>query len=125
MTQLLTGRFNDVEDVKKEKGMLSIMPRFQPGAFEHNIKIADQVQALAAKKGCTPAQLGINWSKKQGDLPGRAIVIPIPGASTVARVEENCTVVELTDEELKEINAAVDSFEVKGDRYPAFIESNT
>lgn len=102
-----------------------MMPRFHKEAFEHNVKLGEKAKALADKKGCTPAQLAINWARQHGEVAGRAPVIPIPGSSTPARVEENSKVIELTDEEVEEINAIVNSFEVVGDRYPPQFPTNT
>lgn len=52
-------------------------------------------------------------------------VIPIPGSTTVSRVQENAKVIELTVEELKEINDVVDAFETAGSRYPQGIPTLT
>ncbi|KAM5355765.1 hypothetical protein ACJ41O_002411 [Fusarium nematophilum] len=121
---MLSGRFKDASQFK-ELGIVSILPRFQPDAFEHNIKLVQQVEALAEKKGCTPAQLAIGWARGLSNRPGLPTIIPIPGATTAARVEENAKYVELTDEEMKAIRDMVDSFEVSGSRYPASVPMET
>lgn len=93
-------------------------PRFQPEAFATNIQLVEAVRKIAKRKGCTPAQLAINWTRCLGKRPGMPVIIPVPGSSSEARIQENATVVELTDEEMKEIYAILEKFEVVGGRYP-------
>jgi pyridoxine 4-dehydrogenase len=57
--------------------------------------------------------------------PGSPPVIPIPGSTTVQRVEENAKCVELTEEEFSEVTALVENFETSGDRYPGYVRTNT
>jgi aryl-alcohol dehydrogenase-like predicted oxidoreductase len=59
-------------------------PRFSGGNFELNLRIVDEVQAIAAEAGATPAQVALAWLLAQGDD-----IAPIPGTKRVARVEEN------------------------------------
>jgi pyridoxine 4-dehydrogenase len=94
-------------------------PRFQGENLEHNHKLAEQLQTIAQKKGCTGGQLSIGWVLALSKQPGMPKIIPIPGASKAERVTENAKVVELTPEEFAEINKILDGFEVKGLRYPA------
>ena len=105
--------------------MLRHFPRFQPENFDINIKLVDQVEALAKKKGCTPAQLAIGWTRSLSKRPGMPVIIPIPGATTAARVQENSVVIDLTEEELNEIDATLAKFEVSGARYPDHIPMET
>jgi aryl-alcohol dehydrogenase-like predicted oxidoreductase len=88
-------------------------PRFQEGAFERNIALADRVRELAATKGCTPAQLALAW------LLTRANVVPIPGTSSVERLAENAGAsdVTLTPEELDEIERRSPKGAAAGERY--------
>ncbi|KAK4215554.1 NADP-dependent oxidoreductase domain-containing protein [Rhypophila decipiens] len=106
----LTGNIKRLEDLPADDYRRHF-PRFQPGAFERNVKLAEAVEGVAKKKGCSPAQVAIAWVIRQG-------VIAIPGATKVSRVEENCKLVELTDEEAAELQEAVDHTAVVGDRYP-------
>jgi pyridoxine 4-dehydrogenase len=76
------------------------------------------VEDLAAKKGCSAAQVAIAWVRSVGDRPGSPAIIPLPGATTVARVDENTKLVELTKDELKTLDELADTFEVAGGRYP-------
>lgn len=101
------------------------MPRFIGENFDHNLELANRCFALAEKKGCTPAQLAVNWVRQLGCQPGNPVFIPIPGSGSVARVEENTRVVDLSEEEMAEIQDLVDNMEVVGDRYPEGFEMNT
>ncbi|KAL7909448.1 Aldo/keto reductase [Trichoderma velutinum] len=121
---MLTGRFKDVSEVQGF-GFISKFPRFEKAAFDHNLQLVAQVEALAKEKGCTPAQLAIGWVHSQSNRPGRPTIIPIPGATTAARVEENSKLIKLTEEEVKKIDNIVDTFEIAGARYPPGAPSNT
>lgn len=112
----LTGQLKTLDDLPADD-VRHHYPRFQPGAFEQNVKLAEAVEALAKRKGggVTSAQVAIAWVKSQGFLP-------IPGATKTTRVVENCTVVDLTDEEVKELNKAVDNTKVVGHRYPEMFQ---
>ncbi|RMZ91317.1 hypothetical protein DV736_g1419, partial [Chaetothyriales sp. CBS 134916] len=102
-------------------------PRFQDDALAHNNQLVDEVAKLAQRKGVTKAQVAIAWVRQ---LSGRVVpdgqggnvqvgtIIPIPGASTKQRVLENTELVELTSEELLEIDEIVKRNPIKGDRYP-------
>ncbi|KAI1347387.1 pyridoxal reductase [Xylaria sp. FL0043] len=121
----LTGQIKKFEDIP-ENSALRHMPRFQPGGnFENNIKLVHQVEELAKKKGCTPAQLALGWVRALNGRPGMPTIIPIPGATTVERVKENMKVVELTDEELASIDKILDDFKPVGNRYPEGIPVET
>lgn len=121
---MLTGEIRKVEDIP-EDSMLRHFPRFQPDAFPINLQLVEQVEKTAKKKGCTPAQIAINWTRALSRRPGMPTIIPIPGATTVERVEENSKLIDITDEEMEELDAILAKFKPFGDRYPAFIPSNT
>jgi pyridoxine 4-dehydrogenase len=87
----------------------------------HNLKLVEQVQGIASNKGCTAAQLAIAWVRSVSKKDGMPLVIPIPGSTTVDRVTENSKVVELSQEDLQEIDKVLADFEIKGRRYPAGI----
>ncbi|KAL2263454.1 hypothetical protein VTK26DRAFT_6752 [Humicola hyalothermophila] len=120
---ILTGQLRTLEDIPP---MLRSWPRFSPENFPHNLELVTYVRGLAERKGCTPAQLAISWtrnlSRRRPNLP---LIIPIPGATTVARVDENAVYVELTDDEMREIQDRLDKFEVRGARYPPHVPVNT
>ena len=117
---MLSGQIRSFEDIP-EKDLRRMLPRFQPPNFEKNMKLVKEVETLAHKKKCTSAQLALAWvvslSKRQ-EMP---TIIPIPGATTVDRVIENgeAGAVELSEEEMAEIDEILAGFEVAGDRYHA------
>lgn len=104
---------------------LRILPRFQAENFEANRRLAAQVEAMAARKGCTTAQFAIGWVRALARRPGMPVIIPIPGASTAERVQENAREVDIADSEMAEIDAILAKFEVKGARYPDFVPTDT
>jgi aryl-alcohol dehydrogenase-like predicted oxidoreductase len=90
-------------------------PRYSGDNLAHNRALAQKVEAIAKRKGCTPAQLALAWVLAQG-----SDVIPIPGTKQMKRVTENIGAlnVKLTDADLAEIASAVPAGAVKGTRYP-------
>ncbi|KAH9696253.1 putative aldo-keto reductase 2 [Citrus sinensis] len=92
------------------------LPRFQPGNLEHNQKLFECVNEIAANKGCTPSQLALAWVHHQGDD-----VCPIPGTTKIANLNENIEAlsVKITPEEMAELEAIASADNVKGDRYPS------
>lgn len=95
------------------------MPRFQPENFDNNLKLAQEVEAIAKKKGVKPAQIAISWVAAQSKRNGNPVIIPIPGGTTPQRVTENTEVVQLSDQELKDIDEVLAKCVVTGGRYPA------
>lgn len=93
-------------------------PRFSPGNFEKNIKLVHELEAIAKRKGCTTGQIGLAWVRSQSGRDGLPTIIPIPGATTADRVRENTVEVELSENDLKEIDSLLAGFEVIGGRYP-------
>jgi aryl-alcohol dehydrogenase-like predicted oxidoreductase len=77
-------------------------PRFAAENFQHNLRLADEVAAVAAEAGATPAQVALAWLLAQGDS-----IAPIPGTRRVARIEENAAAdaVRLSDEQLAKLSA--------------------
>jgi aryl-alcohol dehydrogenase-like predicted oxidoreductase len=86
-------------------------PRFERENLEQNLKIVDEVEAIAAESGATLAQIALAWLLAQGDD-----IAPIPGTKRVARLEENVAAdaVELTDAQLARLDAIPAAV---GDRY--------
>ena len=76
-------------------------PRFTEGNFEKNLRIVDEVQAVASELDATPAQIALAWLLAQGDD-----IAPIPGTKRVSRVEENTAAdgVELSAEQIQRLN---------------------
>lgn len=121
---LLTGEIKSPDDIP-EDDMRKHFPRFQPGNFEHNLVLAEKVNEMAKKKGVTPGQFALGWVRTLSKRPGMPTIIPIPGATTAARVNENSKLVDLTDEEMKVIDEILEKMEVKGSRYPDYVPTNT
>jgi aryl-alcohol dehydrogenase-like predicted oxidoreductase len=89
-------------------------PRFQGEQFQHNLTVADMIAEIAREKGATPAQLALAWVLAQGED-----VFPIPGTSSVERLEENVHSLDwiLTSEDLDRLERAAPKGAVSGDRY--------
>lgn len=85
--------------------------------FDTNLQLAAAVEKIADRKGCTPAQVAINWVLALSRRPGMPMIIPIPGASSVERIRENSVEVELTDEDMSELAKIMKEFPPVGDRY--------
>ena len=123
---MLTGEFKKFEDIPKDSLLLQLnFPRFSKENFDINLQLVEKVEEIAKKKGCTPAQLAINWTRALSKRPDMPTIIPIPGATTVARVEENSKAIDITDEEMAEIDAILAKFTPAGERYPDAIPTNT
>src|SRR4029078_48300 len=86
----LTGRFKSADDLAPDDWRRN-NPRFQGENFQKNLDLVARVEAIAKKKGCTPAQLAIAWLLSQG-----SDVIPIPGSTRPERVEENAAAARIT-----------------------------
>lgn len=97
--------------------MLQHMPRFQPDVFDENIKLVHAVEGIAQKKGVTPGQVALGWILYQSGRDGMPTLVPIPGATTSARVEENAKPAKLDESDMKELAEILDKFPIVGDRY--------
>lgn len=113
---ILTGQIKSPEDIP-EGDYRRTVPRFQAGAFEANLRLVDEVKKLADKKGATPGQIAINWLLALGRRPGMPTIIPIPGATTPERVKENAVEIELSEEDVNEIERILTEFKPVGERY--------
>jgi aryl-alcohol dehydrogenase-like predicted oxidoreductase len=100
----------------------NIVPRFTPEARRANQALIDLLGEIADRKQATPAQIAIAWLHAQ-----RPWIVPIPGTTKLHRLEENigATAVELTPDDLREIESAVSTVPVQGDRYPERLEQLT
>ena len=112
---ILAGRIESLKDLS-EKGRFGSSPRLQPDNFNTNAKLVQALQGFAKRKGCTPAQLAINWLRCQSKRKGNPEIIPIPGASSERRVRENGTIIELTENDLTEIDDLLAKFAIVGTR---------
>jgi aryl-alcohol dehydrogenase-like predicted oxidoreductase len=109
----LTGAIQKVSDLDPTDWRRT-NPRFAEEALENNLKLADAVKELAAKKGCTPAQFALAWVLAQGND-----IIPIPGTKRLRYLEENmkALAVQLTPSDLQETDARFRQTAVEGERY--------
>jgi aryl-alcohol dehydrogenase-like predicted oxidoreductase len=96
------------------------VPRFDPEARKANRSLVEVLAQIAERKRATPAQLAIAWL-----LAKRPWIVPIPGTTKAHRLEENLGAadIELTHEDLSEIESATSQIEVRGDRYPAELQA--
>jgi aryl-alcohol dehydrogenase-like predicted oxidoreductase len=96
----LTGAIRSMDDLD-DGDWRKTSPRFMGENFQRNLQIADEVAAVAADVGATPAQVAIAWLLAQGDD-----IAPIPGTKRVSRVEENVAAehIELTAEQIERLN---------------------
>jgi pyridoxine 4-dehydrogenase len=113
---MLSGDITKPEDIP-EGDIRRMMPRFSKENFNHNLELVSEIQKLAKSKGCTPAQLAINWVRHLSKKNGNPEIIPIPGATKEERVQENGKVIILNADDTAEIDSILSRFEVKGDRY--------
>jgi len=97
----------------------SNLPRFTPEALETNQALVELLGTVAARKGATPAQVALAWLLAQSPW-----IVPIPGTTRLARLEENLRAVdlELSPDDLREIDDAAAKIEVHGARYPERLE---
>jgi len=109
----LAGRFRKPEDLAQEDWRRG-NPRFQGENFAKNLALADHLRELATSKGCTPAQLALAWLLARHDN-----VVPIPGTSSVKRLEENAAAVDVqfSSQELDRIEQVVPQGVAAGTRY--------
>ncbi|KAJ4413890.1 hypothetical protein N0V82_008245 [Gnomoniopsis sp. IMI 355080] len=113
---LLTGALDTKASVSGDGDYrAALFPRFSDENLAANLRVVNQLKALAATKGCTAAQLAIAWLLKQGPH-----VLPIPGTKRIKYLEENVGAlqVQLTDEEESQMRAIV--AQVAGERVPDF-----
>ncbi|PYY07851.1 MAG: aldo/keto reductase [Acidobacteria bacterium] len=109
----LGGRFRSIDDLAPDDWRRG-NPRFQGEQFEKNLATADRLHQIAREKGCTPAQLALAWLIRRHED-----VIPIPGTSSLPRLEENVRAVDirLTDDDLARIEQILPKGAAVGERY--------
>ena len=95
-----------------------ILPRFTPEAMEKNQALIALLRRIAGEKKATPAQIALAWLLAQ-----KPWIVPIPGTTKLHRLEENLGAadVELTADELRDIDGALGKITVQGERYPPFL----
>jgi aryl-alcohol dehydrogenase-like predicted oxidoreductase len=117
----LAGTITENTQFDKEDNRGSF-PRFTPEARKANRALVDLLRAFAALKKVTAAQIALAWL-----LAKKPWIVPIPGTTKLERVEENigATAIELTPDDLREIESATARIPVHGDRYPEELERMT
>jgi aryl-alcohol dehydrogenase-like predicted oxidoreductase len=100
----------------------STLPRFTPEARKANQAVVDLLTSIGKKKDATPAQVALAWLLAQ-----KPWIVPIPGTTKLHRLDENigALAIELTPDDLRQIDEAASKLKVEGDRYPEHIEKMT
>jgi aryl-alcohol dehydrogenase-like predicted oxidoreductase len=114
----LTGKIN--ENTTFDSGdFRNIVPRFTPEARKANQALVDLLRKIAERKKGTPAQIALAWLLAQ-----KPWIVPIPGTTKLARLEENIGAVEiqLTADDLREIDSAASKITIQGARYPEHLQ---
>jgi aryl-alcohol dehydrogenase-like predicted oxidoreductase len=117
----LTGAI-DAQTTLDSTDFRSTLPRFTPEARAANQTLVDLLAAVGTRKNATPAQIALAWVLAQ-----KPWMVPIPGTTKLHRLDENlgAASIELTDEDLREIEDASSRITVLGARYPEAIEKMT
>jgi aryl-alcohol dehydrogenase-like predicted oxidoreductase len=100
----------------------SKLPRFAPEALKANQELVELLSSISAEKHSSPAQIALAWLLAQ-----KPWIVPIPGTTKLSRLNENigAVAIELTAEDLREIDNAAEEVKVVGARYPEAIEKMT
>jgi aryl-alcohol dehydrogenase-like predicted oxidoreductase len=117
----LTGAIQ--EDAKFDStDFRSTLPRFTPEALKANQALIDLLDSIAKRKKATPAQIALAWLLAQ-----KPWIVPIPGTTKLHRLDENigAVAIELTADDLREIESASSNIKVQGARYPERLEKMT
>ncbi len=117
----LTGKL-DVNTTFDKADFRSGLPRFTPEALKANQTLVRLLEETAKRKNATPAQIALGWLLAQ-----KPWIVPIPGTTKLTRLEENIGAVslELTPEDLREIDEAASRITLQGERYPESLEKLT
>jgi aryl-alcohol dehydrogenase-like predicted oxidoreductase len=117
----LTGKINE-NTTFDSSDFRNILPRFTPDARKANLALVDQLGKIAERKHATPAQIALAWLLAQ-----KPWIVPIPGTTKLNRLDENIGAVkiELTADDLREIDSAASKITVQGARYPENLEQMT
>jgi len=110
----LTGKINE-NTTFASSDFRNIVPRFTPEARKANLALVDLLRDIAERKKATPAQIALAWLLAQ-----KPWIVPIPGTTKLARLEENigAVSVNLTSDDLREIESAASKITLQGARYP-------
>jgi aryl-alcohol dehydrogenase-like predicted oxidoreductase len=110
----LTGTINASTSFDPSTDIRSTIPRFTPDALQHNQAVVDLLASIAQRKGATPGQIALAWLLAQ-----KPWIVPIPGTRKLHRLEENIGAadIELSADDLAEIEDAASKIQVQGGRY--------
>ena len=117
----LTGKMNE-NTTFDSSDFRSTLPRFSPEARKANQALVDLLGEIAKQKKTTPAQIALAWLLAQ-----KPWIVPIPGTTKLHRLEENigAAAIELTANDLREIDSDASNITVQGARYPEKLEQMT
>ena len=117
----LTGKIDETTTFAADD-FRQIVPRFTPEARKANQALVDLLTRIAEQKGATPAQVALAWLLAQ-----KPWIVPIPGTTKLHRLEENlgAAELELTPDDLREVEGAASRIAIQGDRYPEELERRT
>jgi aryl-alcohol dehydrogenase-like predicted oxidoreductase len=117
----LTGKIDENTSFAKND-FRNIVPRFTPEARKANLALVGLLGTVAEKKKATPAQIALAWLLAQ-----KPWIVPIPGTTKLHRLDENigAVAVELTADDLREIDSAAAKITIQGARYPEALERRT
>jgi aryl-alcohol dehydrogenase-like predicted oxidoreductase len=117
----LTGKINETTTFDSSD-FRNTLPRFTPEARKANQALIDLLGAIAKRKKATPAQIALAWLLAQ-----KPWIVPIPGTTKLHRLKENigAAAIELTPDDLREIDSAASKIVVEGARYPEHLEQMT
>jgi aryl-alcohol dehydrogenase-like predicted oxidoreductase len=117
----LTGKMNE-NTTFDSSDFRNTLPRFTPEARKANQALVDLLGQIAERKRATPAQIALAWLLAQ-----KPWIVPIPGTTKLKRLEENigAAAIEITVDDLREIDSATSNINVQGARYPERLEQMT
>ncbi len=117
----LTGKISE-NTTFDSSDIRSTIPRFTPEARKANLALVDLLGTIAERKKATPAQIALAWLLAQ-----KPWIVPIPGTRKLSRLEENigAVAVNLSSDDLREIESAASKITVQGARYPEHLERMT
>jgi len=117
----LTGKIDEKTTFDKSD-FRNIVPRFTPEARKANQVLVDLLRTIADRKKAAPAQIALGWLLAQEPW-----IVPIPGTKKLERLDENlgAVAVELTSDDIREIDSAASKITIQGARYPEALEKRT
>ena len=117
----LTGKMNE-NTTFDSSDFRNMLPRFTPEARKANQALVDLLGEIAKRKKATPAQIALAWLLAQ-----KPWIVPIPGTTKLKRLEENigAAAIELTADDLRDIDSAASKIKIEGARYPEKLEQMT